>query len=135
MALKMLKVPNCIVVISLYKKGAIKMENYVVNNAGATIYCDINKHKLLPILPLPSHQTSRVIYEVLTVGMHWGGRTPIATVKDYNKVVAYILPSELHGWVENILLMSTNGLRVPLPAKVEFGVLGGRLYAEILEIR
>jgi hypothetical protein len=111
------------------------MGHFVVNNAGATIYSDINKHKLLPILSLSSHQKSRVIYEVLTVGMHWGGRTPIATVKEENNAVAYVLPTELHGWVENILLMGINGLRVPLPAKVEFGVLDGKPYAEILEIR
>ena len=101
------------------------MEKYVVNIAGATIYFDINMHKLLPI-----PEASKVIYDVLTVGMHWGGKTPIATVKEGNNAVAYVLPAELHGWVENILFMSIKGLKVPLPAKIEFGIVDGRPYAK-----
>jgi hypothetical protein len=113
------------------EKGAINMADYEVNKAGAKIFSDISKHKVLPMPTLLTQQADGVVYEVLSVGMHGGTRTPIATVKEGSEVVACILPMELYGWTENFLLMSVNGTKL-LPAKIEFGILDGKPYAEIL---
>ncbi|WP_035424555.1 hypothetical protein [Bacillus sp. UNC438CL73TsuS30] len=107
------------------------MADYVVNKAGAKIFSDITKHKTLPIPTLLTQQAEGAVYEVLSVGMHGGTRTPIATVKEGGKSVAYVLPEGLNGWVENTMLMSMQGIKL-LPSKIEFGILDGRTYAEIL---
>jgi hypothetical protein len=107
------------------------MADYVVNKAGAKIYSDISKHRALPMPTLLTQQVEGVVYEVLSVGMHGGTRTPIATVKEGDKAVAYVLPIELNGWVENMMLLSMDGVKM-FPEKVEFGILNGRPYAEIL---
>ncbi|WP_379051156.1 hypothetical protein [Metabacillus endolithicus] len=80
----------------------------------------------MPKLNSPAEEG--VVYEVLSVGMN--GRTPIATVKEGSKAIAYTLPTDLFGWVQNFMMMSQDGVKL-LPAKIEFGILEGRAYAEI----
>ncbi|WP_174732989.1 hypothetical protein [Mesobacillus harenae] len=106
------------------------MAEYVVNKAGAKVYTDISKHEVLAIPTLKSTAEQGALYKVLSVGMH-RKQTPIATVKKGNGAKAYILPEELHGWALNVLMTSADGVKM-FPATVEFGVLNGRSYAEIL---
>ncbi|WP_285769537.1 hypothetical protein [Peribacillus sp. SI8-4] len=105
------------------------MSTFIVNKAGAKIFNDVSKHEELPMPALNSTAEDGVIYKVLSVGMN--GRTPIASIKVGSEVVAYKLPSDLYGWAENFLMMAGDGLRM-LPAKIEFGILDGRAYAEII---
>ncbi|NMH69915.1 hypothetical protein HF072_14090 [Bacillus sp. RO3] len=106
------------------------MAEYAVNKAGAKVYSDISKHVILPLPTLKSTSEKGAVYEVLSVGTH-GNKTPIATIKEGNGAKAYILPEELKGWALNFLMLSADGVKM-FPTSVEFGIINGRPYAEIL---
>jgi len=108
------------------------MADFIVNKTGAKIYKDINKHDVLKVPVLLDEKAQGIVHNVLSVGILGGQREPIVTVKESNgKVIAYRLPNELVGWVENSVGMKLQGIDM-FPAKVEFGKLNGRVYAEIL---
>ncbi|GIO25080.1 hypothetical protein [Oceanobacillus sp. J11TS1] len=106
------------------------MGDYIVNQAGAKIYRDINKHQLLNIPVLQSDEEVGVVYEVLSVGSLGLNRDHIITVKKQDQVVAYRLPNDLSGWAEHVQLFSYQGKKV-FPSKVEFGNLNNENYAHI----
>lgn len=113
-------------------KEGVLMEKFTVNKAGAKIYNDINKHKVLEVPVLLDEKAEGVVHQVLSVGILGGQRDPIVTIKEANgEVVAYRLPYDLVGWVENSMGMKFQGIDL-FPAKVEFGYLNNRVYAEIL---
>ena len=108
------------------------MEDYIVNNAGAKIYHDIQKHEFLEIPVLDNASESGNVYNVLSVGFIGAQREPVASVKEPNgNVIAYRLPHELNGWIENAISMKMMGISL-FPSKVEFGVLNDRVYVEML---
>lgn len=114
------------------KREEIKTADFVVNRAGAKIYMDVSKHEVLKIPVLMNDKTKGVVHEVLSVGVVGAQRALIATIKKSNKnVVAYRLPEELRGWAEHSMGMSAMGVKF-FPTKVEFGILNGRTYAEVL---
>jgi hypothetical protein len=108
------------------------MADFIVNKAGAKIYKDISKHKVLKVPVLLDNNAKGVVHKVLSVGTLGLQREPIVTVKKSNgEVVAYRLPHSLTGWVEHSMGMKLQGINM-LPAEVEFGERNGRVYAEIL---
>lgn len=62
-----------------------------------------------------------------------GGKSalPTAVVLFDKKFELCSLPFELFGWVEGCVAMAHAGMN-PFPTEVEFGVLEGRFYAEVL---
>lgn len=108
------------------------MEDFIINKAGAKIYKDITKHKLL-LLPILSSDTEQgIVYEVLSAGVLGSQRTPVITVKEKNgEVVAYRLPDDLRDWVEHSMGMKLSGFDI-FPGKIEFGIVDNHTYAEIL---
>lgn len=108
------------------------MADYIVNKAGAKIFKDINKHEILKVPLLLDEKAKGVVHHVLSVGFLGGKREPIVTIKESNEeIVAYRLPNDLVGWVENSMGMKLQGIDM-FPAKVEFGKLNNRVYAEVL---
>jgi hypothetical protein len=105
------------------KKVGIYIADFIVNKAGGKIYLnDPSKHELL--------ETDGKAYDVLSVGL-LQDNTPIATIKKDGKARVYRLPSELFDWVFTTVGMSQMGMN-PFPVQVEFGIIEGRHYAEIL---
>jgi len=106
---------------------------YIINNKGAKIYTDINRHAFLDV---PDVATAALDagakYTVLAVGF-LKGRLPLITVKNDGKPEAYRLPDDLAGWVDMNMQASLKGVKM-FPAEVEFGYLveEDRTYAEIL---
>lgn len=108
------------------------MADFIVNKAGAKIYKDISKHAVLKVPVLLDEKAKGVIHNVLSVGILGSQREPIVTVKESNgEVVAYRLPYDLLGWVENMMGLKLQGIDM-FPEKVEFGKLNNRVFAEIL---
>jgi hypothetical protein len=113
-------------------KEGVLMADFIVNKAGAKIYMDTSKHEVLEVPVLQDEKETGVVYDVLSVGVVGLQREPIVTVKESNgQVVAYRLPHDLLEWVEYSIGMKLQGLSA-LPAKIEFGKLNNRMYAEIL---
>lgn len=113
-------------------KEGIIVADFIVNKAGAKIYKDINKHEILKVPVLLDEKANGVVHQVLSVGFLGGEREPIVTIKESNgESVAYRLPHELIGWVENFMGLKLQGVDM-FPAEVEFGILNSRAYAEIL---
>lgn len=110
--------------------NANKNSEYVVNKAGAKVYKDLSKHNVLEIPTLNNESEQGKIYEVLSIGMMPPG-IAIATVKNGDLPVAFRLPSELAGWCQHSMGLAMQGVKI-FPAKVEFGVLNGRCYAELV---
>lgn len=101
------------------------MSEFMVNKAGAKIYSDVSKHEELQI-------KEPATYHVLSVGVVEGQRTSVATIKkEDGSVVVYRLPYQLDDWVQSSVVMAHGGF-VLFPSDVEFGVIGERIYAEIL---
>ena len=119
----------------IYKKDlkeGITMTDFIVNKAGAKIYKDINKHETLKVPVLLDEKAKGIVHKVLSVGILGEQREPIATIKKSNgESVAYRLPHDLYGWVENFMGLQLQGVDM-FPAEVEFGILNNRAYAEIL---
>ncbi|MCE4092845.1 hypothetical protein LXM61_27255 [Priestia megaterium] len=108
------------------------MEDFIINKAGAKIYKDITRHKLLSLPVLKNNTEQGIVYEVLSTGVLGSQRTPIITVKEKNgEVVAYRLPDELRDWVEHSMGMKLSGFDV-FPSEIEFGIIDNHAYAEIL---
>lgn len=108
------------------------MADFIVNKAGAKIYKDINKHDYLKVPVLLDEKEIGIIYEVLSAGIIGPQRVPIVTVKETNgKAIAYRLPDDLTGWMENSIGLKLQGIDL-FPAKFEFGKLNNRVYAEML---
>lgn len=108
------------------------MADFIVNKAGAKIYKDINRHEILKVPILLDEKAKGVVHHVLSAGFLGGEREPIVTIKESNgEVVAYRLPNDLFGWVENSMGMKLQGIDM-FPANVEFGKLNNRVFAEIL---
>jgi hypothetical protein len=108
------------------------MEDFIINKAGAKIYRDITKNKML-MLPVLANDTEQgIVCEVLSAGILGSQSTPIITVKEKDgKPVAYRLPDDLREWVQNAMGMKVSGFDT-FPSKVEFGVIDNYTYAEIL---
>lgn len=103
----------------------------IKNRAGATVYEDIKKHKVLdvPKVPTTSHQGR--IYRVLSVGMHKSG-IGMVTIKEKNRAIAYQLPKgRLQEWAVYSIGMAQQGLK-SFPCDIEFGELPTGHYAEML---
>ncbi|QEO07785.1 hypothetical protein FLQ07_20560 [Bacillus paralicheniformis] len=113
-------------------KEGVLMADFIINKAGAKIYKDIKKHEFLKVPVLINEKEKGAVHHVLSVGILGGQRDPIVTVKESNgEVVAYRLPIDLLGWVENFMGLKLQGVDM-FPAKVEFGKLNNRTFAEIL---
>lgn len=113
-------------------KEGVLMADFIVNKAGAKIYKDINKHEILKVPVLFDENAKGVVFNVLSVGMLGSQREPIVTIKEPNgEVVAYRLPYDLVGWVETFMGMKLQGIDM-FPAKVEFGKLNNKVFAEIV---
>ncbi|MBW8012275.1 MAG: hypothetical protein FVQ83_13745 [Chloroflexi bacterium] len=56
---------------------------------------------------------------------------PTIVLNIESKDELYRLPVELSEWVENCVAMAHSGMS-PFPSEVEFGILDGRSYAELL---
>ncbi|WP_144514837.1 hypothetical protein [Bacillus pumilus] len=108
------------------------MKDYKINQSGAKIYSDLNKHELLQIPTLKNTSEDGSVYHVLSLGVigtHTTGLVPVATIKDSEgKVAAYRLPSALADWVAFNMGLGVN----VFPSDVEFGIIDGRPYAEVL---
>lgn len=106
------------------------MSDYIVNKAGAKIYSDVNKHAVLKVPALKKESENGVVHDVISVGMVQNG-IALITIKQNGDAVAYRLPPELMQWAQSAVGMAMSGMKA-FPAKVEFGILKGRCYAEIL---
>ncbi|MEB4872110.1 hypothetical protein P8831_25860 [Priestia megaterium] len=105
------------------------MADFVISKAGAKIYKDITKHKLLSLPVLANDTEQGIVYEVLSAGILGLQRTPIITVKEKGvKVVAYRLPDDLRDWVQTAMEMKMSGFDT-FPSKVEFGIINNHTYA------
>lgn len=103
-------------------------DDFIINARGGKIYKDIDKHSYLDIPDSINGKT----YEVLSVGTHQQGNTPVITVKLGDLIQVYRLPDDLVDWVNHLSASSVMGIKV-LPCKVEFGKRdSGEHYAEIL---
>lgn len=107
----------------------------------------------LPAPDLPTLQSAEetgAIYEVVKLGYYPAAKEECLAIgikADQPHSVAYALPFahikldqdtklcrlpiELTSWVLRALLITQRGAN-PLPAKIEFGVIDGRVFAEIL---
>lgn len=99
--------------------------DFVINKASAKVYRDLSKHN-----GLLDEKDSGKVYEVLSVGIVPPG-LPIASVKIGDLPLAFKLPCDLTPWVQTSMAMAMQGIKV-FPARVEFGKLNGRFYAEVL---
>ncbi|WP_100489245.1 hypothetical protein [Sporolactobacillus pectinivorans] len=106
------------------------MDEFVVNQAGAKIYKDVSKHNFLEIPILKSTKDKGMIYRVLSVGLV-NQKHVIITIETHGEVLAYRLSNNFKDWVENSMLLAQQDFN-PFPADVEFGILDGRYYAEII---
>ena len=71
------------------------------------------------------------IYDVLSVGFF--GKMEQASIKinENGKGKVYLLPNELLGWALEAVAMSNMNMNA-FPSEVEFGILDGKCYAEVL---
>ncbi|MGM0817434.1 MAG: hypothetical protein ACQEUO_18355 [Bacillota bacterium] len=105
------------------------MKDYKINQRGAKIYSDLNKHELLQIPTLKNTSEDGTVYHVLSLGVigtHSAGMVPVEDSE--GKVAAYRLPSALADWVALNMGLGVN----VFPSDVEFGIIDGRPYAEVL---
>lgn len=87
---------------------------------------------MLELPVLVDNKANGIIHEVLSVGLLGEQREPMVTIKKSNQeVIAYRLPKDLQGWVENALFLTMQEMH-PFPALVEFGILDNRVFVEIL---
>lgn len=101
------------------------MPEFIINKAGAKVYSDVLKHEELPI-------EESIIYHVLSVGIIGGQRTSIATIRQEDgSAVVYRLPYQLDDWAQSSMVMSLGGSNL-FPSDVEFGMIDGRVYVDIL---
>lgn len=108
------------------------MSGFRINAAGAKIYHDPNLHEMLEMKALSTPREKGSVYDVLSVGVSSSNLVPLVTIKEGNEAVAYRLPAELSGWAFLALQLAEEGGKA-FPAKVEFGMLDGQVYAEILQ--
>lgn len=104
---------------------------FLINKAGAKIYYNNPAlHESLPIPLVTDVTKGGTVYDVLSVGKINDGSI-VATVKHADaSVVAYKIPEELSDWANHLMEYAQNGVKL-LPEKVEFGILDGRVFAEI----
>lgn len=109
------------------------MSKFLTNANGAKIYYNNpEKHALLDCPEIPNPQAVGKVYVVLSVGFLPQKRLPVVTIKEADgSAVAYRLPEGLGEWAEAVVHQAMLGLN-PFPADVDFGVLEGRVYAEII---
>lgn len=114
------------------RERAVSMSEFVINKAGAKIYSTVTKHDFLKLPVLKDEDEEGDIHEVLSIGLLGGQREPIITIKHPEQgAVAYRLPRDLQEWVEHSMGMKLQGFDL-FPAKVEFGILDERVFAEII---
>lgn len=107
------------------------MSDFIVNKAGAKIYNDLGKHQELEVPGVKNETKNGKVYEVLSVGMT-PSRTALITVREGKEAIAYKLPSGLNDWANHVIGMAMSGVKI-FPEKVEFGILNGTHYAQILQ--
>lgn len=117
------------------KEGMI-LSDFTINKAGAKIYKDTGKHKMLELPVLSNIEEQGAIHEVLSVGFLGGQlgdkREIIANIKALSGYsVAYRLPEGLRGWAEKSMIMKLQGIDL-FPDKVEFGILNNKPFADII---
>lgn len=103
--------------------------DFIINKAGAKVYRDLSKLSVLQIPTLSNEKQQGVLFDILSVGLMPPG-IPIVTVKLEDRPIAFRLPQELSTWAQTSIGMALEGINV-FPAKVEFGKLKNRYYAEI----
>lgn len=94
------------------------------------------EYKNLKQLPIPVTKNSKEkgsILSVLKVGFfnNEGELLPTVTIKNSEREELLRLPIELQAWAVNCVSLAQTGMKV-FPSNVEFGILDGRYYAEIL---
>ncbi|GAB6182132.1 hypothetical protein JCM14036_34510 [Desulfotomaculum defluvii] len=112
------------------------MADFIVNQQGAKIFMDISKQPKLIIPILQSTEEKGLVVEVLSLGLMPKGQDmiPIVTIKQDNKIEAYVLPGELTPWAGFYQsLAQKTGINM-FPCKCEFGYLQDleRYFAELL---
>lgn len=106
---------------------AIKIdeEGAYYNQKGAKCYINYRKHKILCI------NNQRKKYTVLSVGFFGHMEKACITILDNNNPMCYLLPDELLEWAVSCASLANAGENL-FPSIVEFGIIQGRFYAEIL---
>ncbi len=108
------------------------MSEYITNKAGARVYKDIKKHSFLKIPELNNEKESGAVYEVFSVGNMGVNFDPVITIRGNDgSAVLCRLPTDLSDWVDYQKGIRLQGIEM-FPARIEFGKLNNRIYAEIL---
>ena len=102
-------------------------KKYFTNARGGRVYHDPSKHDVLPIV-----EDKHSLYTVLSLGSYAGDINEMTiTIRERGKPVVYLLPHSLHGWATHCIILAHTEVNL-FPSKVQFGVIEGRTYAEIL---
>ena len=101
-----------------------KNADFIVNRKGAVIFNDESKQ---PVLKLTNGTTTKT---VLSVGLNKSGK-PMATIKEPDGPICYILPNWYTEWCTSCVSMAVNGTNV-FPAEVKFTKQNGKYAANIL---
>ena len=97
---------------------------FTVNRKGAVVFLDEARQ---PVLTLPEGIT---VLKVLSVGFS-KTRKPMATIKEEEGAICYMLPDWFAGWCMTCVGMSHNGINL-FPAEVAFGNIKGKYTADII---
>lgn len=98
--------------------------DFIVNRKGAKIFMDESKQ---PIIDFSEGST---IKTVLSVGFSKSHR-PMATIKEGDEAVCYILPDWYLDWCESCIGLSMSGTNL-FPSDVAFTKRGEKYFADIL---
>lgn len=99
-------------------------DEYYVDPRGAVVFKDESKQ---PVLNLEDGSTIKM---VLSVGINKSGK-PIATIKENDGVICYILPAWYRDWCRSCVSTAMSGVNF-FPARVEFCKNGDKYSADIL---
>ena len=99
-------------------------KDYFYNQRGAMVYKDISKQSMLPLCRGQNE------FYVLSVGFSKNG-TPLVTIAENDKPICYRLPGDYTEWAKDVIGRTNTGERL-FPSKVEFSLIGGRYFVDIL---
>ena len=97
---------------------------YIVNRKGAKVFKDESKQ---PILDLSEGSTVKT---VLSVGFS-KSKKPMATIKEENGVICYILPDWYLSWCQTCVKTAMSGINL-FPSEVKFTKQNNEYFADIL---
>ncbi|WLV25220.1 hypothetical protein QR721_03030 [Aciduricibacillus chroicocephali] len=107
--------------------------DFIINEAGAKIYENIEHHKYLYIPILDGEDDQGVVYQVMSAALYRNHKHAIVTVREGDrKATAYRVPDDLYNWVESLIRLNIKG-NIRMPLMIEFCMKENHLYAKVVE--